>query len=105
MKSKRRLRRNVDYPKRYTHWKERTVPFRGQSHVRFLMQTSVSFDLHQNKLGKLPAPQPKAFTVFVDIGPKGVTLNSDDWKDRFVHAASQDAARCIHINWQSHHSS
>lgn len=76
--------------------------FGGQSHVQFFMQTSVSFNLHVNKLSKLPASQPNAF---VDIEPKGITLNSDDWKDRFVNAASQGTAKYIHINLQSHHSS
>ena len=38
---------------------------------------------------------------FVDTGPKGITLNSDDWKDRCVNSASQDTAGHIHINLQS----
>lgn len=78
--------------------------FRGHSYVQFLMQTSVSFDLHLTILGKLPALQPHESTVCVDIGPQGITMNSDDCKDKFVNSAFQEAAKYIHFNSQSYHS-
>lgn len=79
--------------------------FREYSYVQLLMQTSVSFDLHLTTLDKLPVLQPYKYTVFVDIGPQDITMNLDDWKDRFVNSASQDTAKYTHINLQSHHSS
>lgn len=79
--------------------------FRGQPYVQFLMQASVSFDLYLTTLNKLPDLEPRKFTVLVDIGPKDITLNSDNWKDKFVNSASQGNAKYIHINLQRYYSS
>lgn len=78
--------------------------FRGHTYVQFLMQTSVSFDLHLTILGKLPTTT-RIHSVCWHWATRYITMNPDDWKDRFVNSAFQDTAKYIHISLQSYHSS